>query len=131
VPFELSGIPLESHEQMPEAIEPLKFEGDQPVTVEFVEFKGSGDSKEIVLRVTNHTNKDLSRVQLQLNYYDASNKKLDDSPHGHSAGPSSVAAGSTEDIEVSTFFMPDGTDSVRVDVNSAYFADATEWEAQR
>ena len=131
VPFELGDIALESHEQMPEAIEPLKFEGDQPVTVEFVEFKGSGDSKEIVLRVINHANKDLSAVHLQLNYYDASDKKLDDSPHSHSSGRSFVTAGGTEDIEVSTFFMPDDTKSVRVDVKSAYFADATEWEPQR
>ncbi|MBC8870065.1 MAG: hypothetical protein H8E44_11640 [Planctomycetes bacterium] len=130
VPFELSGIPLESHEQMPEAIEPLKFEGDEPITVEFVEFKGSGDSKMIVLRVANHTNKDLSTLHLQLNYYDASDKKLDDSPHGHSAGRSFVPSGSTEDIEVSTFFMPDGTKSIRVDVKSASFADATEWEGE-
>jgi hypothetical protein len=130
VPFELSGIALESHGQMPEAIEPLKFEGDQPVTVEFVEFKGSGDSKKIVLRVTNHANKDLATVHLQLNYYDAADKKLDDSPHGHSRGRSFVAAGGTEDIEVSTFFMPDDTESIRVDVKSASFADATEWEGQ-
>jgi len=129
VPFELGGIALESHEQMPETIEPLKFEGDQPVTVEFVEFKGSGDSKEIVLRVANQTNKDLSAVHLRLNYYDASDEKLDDSPHGHSWGERSfVSAGGTEDIEVSTFFMPDNTDSIRVDVKSASFADATEWE---
>ncbi len=129
VPFELSGIPLESYEQMPEAIEPLKFEGDAPITVEFVEFKGSGDSQKIVLRVANHTNKDLAVVHLQLNYYDASDKKLDDSPHGHSRGRSFVSAGGTEDIEVSTFFMPDNTKSIRVDVKSASFADATEWEA--
>lgn len=128
VPFELGGIALESHGQMPEAIEPLKFEGDQPITVEFVEFKGSGDSKEIVLRVANHTNKDLAMVHLQLNYFDASDNKLDDSPHGHSGGRSFVAAGDTEDIEVSTFFMPDNTESIRVDVKSATFADATEWE---
>jgi hypothetical protein len=131
LPFELGGIPLESHEQMPEAIDPLKFEGDEPITVEFVEFKGSGDSKEIVLRVANHANKDLSSLHLRLNYYDASGKKLDDSPHGHSAGRSFVPAGGREDIEVSTFFMPDDTNSVRVDVTSASFADATEWEGQR
>jgi hypothetical protein len=28
-------------------------------------------------------------------------------------------------------FMPDNTNSIRVDVKSARFADATEWEAQR
>jgi len=130
VPFELSGIALESHEQMPETIEPLEFEGDQPITVEFVEFKGSGDSKKIVLRVTNHTNKGLSAVHLQLNYYDDAEKKLDDSPHGREGGPSFVSAGDAKDIEASTFFMPDGTKSIRVDVKSASFADATEWQPQ-
>lgn len=132
VPFELVGIALESHGQMPEAIEPLKFEGDAPITVEFVEFKGSGDSQKIVLRVSNHTNKDLSEVFLQLNYYDASDKKLDDSPHSHMWGGTSFpAAGGTDDIEASTFFMPDNTKSIRVDVQTASFADATEWEATR
>jgi hypothetical protein len=131
LPFELGGIPLESHGQMPEAIEPLKFEGDEPIVVEFVEFKGSGDSKKIVLRVINDTNKDLASLYMRLNYYDASDKKLDDSPHSHSAGRSFVPAGGTEDIEAMTFLMPDETRSVRVEVISASFADATEWEGQR
>jgi len=131
LPFELGGIPLESHEQMPEEIQPLKFDGDEPVAVEFAGFRGSGDARQIVLRVTNHANKDLASLDLRLNYYDASDKKLDDSPHVHSGGPSFVAAGGTEEIEVSTFFMPDETKSIRVDVTSADFADATKWEADR
>lgn len=128
-PFELGQITLTKSDQMPEAVPELKFEGDTPVTISFDGFEGSGRNKQIKLTATNHANLPVSMMGLKLEYLDGDGKVIDDSPHGHGGQREMIPAGESMELQVSSFFMPEGTNSVRVTTRTAQFADNSVWNA--
>ena len=131
LPFEITKIPLPQADQMPESIEPLSFEGDVPITIEFVRVQGEGNERRVVYKMTNNTNKGLESLHLQQEYLDAGGEVLDDFPHSQSGYGEMVAAGASEEIEVSAFFMPEETKTVRAAVETARFVDASLWELEQ
>lgn len=130
LPFEIAGIPLLLADQMPEIIEPLTFDGDVPLSIEFVRIEGEGDDRKVVYNFSNRSNKDLQMVNLQQYYLDADGNVLDDFPYSHSGFGTMPSAGETQEQTVSAFFMPEETKAVRAELQSARFVDASRWEKE-
>lgn len=142
-PFEIRNIPLEHYSEMPEALEDLAFAGhDAPVTVEFLEIREDPNSPEfmpdkVVVRVTNHSNKDALSVQMQSMYLDGQGTELESFPNTL-AGKFNldhqepvVEQGTTTEVETTPYFMPDETKTVRIVLQSVGFIDGTTWRSQR
>ncbi|MEK7793464.1 MAG: hypothetical protein AAB353_02995 [Candidatus Hydrogenedentota bacterium] len=137
-PFELKEIAVPNHDQMPEKIEELSFEGhDAPISVEFVKFLNDDtDFREILVRVTNHANKDAIDVSCNMVYLDRAGDEIDDFPGSLSGefgadGQLPVAAASaTSEVEATAFSAPEKTKKVRVDVQRIQFSDGSTWEAE-
>jgi hypothetical protein len=131
--FELTGVPLRHHAEMPEKLLELAFEGDAPVTVEFLRIsKADADFPEIELRIRNVSNKNADHVSVDLRYLDASKAELGTfqptlTGSFGSDGFKPFAAGAEEVQETTAFFMPEGTVSVDVSVSGVEFSDATTW----
>ncbi len=124
-PFAFGEIPILNHAEMPEKLTELSFEGDAPVTLEFLEFTGEGGFKKLKLKMTNHANKEASSLYLNIDYLDAAGKKLKD----HSTNYGGVMpAGEKKEIEVAAFFMPEETKSVTTLIKRVGFSDATQWK---
>ncbi len=128
-PFELTGIPLQHAHEMPETIEPLTFTGDAPVTLTYLRTQEGDFQSEYVIEVANHSNKDLSFMEINIHYLDAQGAELDWFPHPEMGFPV-VAANETTEIEVSTFFAPEGTASIRPELREVRAADATTWKLE-
>lgn len=124
-PFSFSDIPIPNHTEMPEKLAELTFEGDVPVTLEFLEFTGEKGFRKNRFRLTNHSNKEVSSLYLNIDYLDESGKKLKD--HATNYG-GVMPAGEKQEIEVAAFFMPEETKSVSVQIRQIHFSDATEWK---
>ncbi|MEQ9410356.1 MAG: hypothetical protein RIK87_21655 [Fuerstiella sp.] len=128
--FTIPEIPLPSHEEMPEQLTDLMFEGSTPLSIEFTSLGDEQGFRKISLRVTNHSNKDIHMVQMKLDYLGSDGAVLKDWSASEAGNRVLVAAGQSADIEVTGFFMPDETTSVRAIPESIEFADATEWLAE-
>ena len=139
-PFELSGVALGRHEEMPASLEPLSYEGELPVVVEFLGFGSSGEGvPEMSIRLTNASNKDATRVVTEVVYLDAGGRAIGAFPHTWqlprregeaSSGRSSrfvVARGMALEQVRPARFMPRKTVGVRIDVKEIEFSDATRW----
>lgn len=129
-------IPLSRFAEMPEALEEIEF-GDHPVpvTVEFLEFTDSDpDFPKVRLGLTNHSNKDAADISATFYYLDASGAEMKDFPHtlqgefGFDGHAPAVKKGSKSKLEVTAFFMPEGTKSIRIEVTEIEFSDATTWK---
>lgn len=138
-PFELTSIPLPSHEQMPEKIEPLTFgDRDCPVVLGFRAIDRRNDQfPELGFEVVSHANKDAVTIHAQLFYLDSSGKQLEEFSatftgafDGMTMGPA-VSAGATAVTKTTGFFMPDGAKSVRPRVDRVEFVDGTVWTRER
>jgi hypothetical protein len=135
-PFELQEIPLVKHEQMPERLEPLKFSGEVPADIEFLEFATNQfNFKEVRFRVSNRANKNIRMMELEVAGLDAAGKELekfnhehlpDDAIGGERAWQIAPANGSAS-IAVSAFFLPEETSQVQAKVLRMEFTDATQW----
>jgi len=124
-PFSFSDIAIPNHAQMPEKLAELSFDGDAPVTLEFLEFTGQEEFKKLKFRLTNHSNKEASTLYLNFDYLDGAGKKLKD--HTTNFG-GVMPAGEEKEIEVAAFFMPEETKSVKTMIKQGGFSDATKWK---
>ena len=124
-PFSFSDIAIPNHAQMPENLAELTFDGDAPVTLEFLEFTGQEEFKKLKFRLTNHSNKEASTLYLNFDYLDGAGKKLKD--HTTNFG-GVMPAGEEKEIEVAAFFMPEETKSVKTMIKQVGFSDATKWK---
>ncbi len=137
--FELAGVPLDDHDQMPAEIEELDFGAEEaPIACEFIEIGGEEGFRTVLVDATNHANKDLRELHVQLKFLDDAGEVLDDSSTMHSGDsgfdvgpPVAIRAGQSEQIELTAFFMPEETKSVNIRVERAVFCDATSWEADQ
>lgn len=127
--FNFSAVPVPNHNAMPEQLAELKFEGDAPVSLKFDSITGEENFRDVKFHVTNHANKDAHLLQLSLIYLDEQGKELKKSPVSH--GQDKILAGQETDIEVSAFFMPENTKTVKAELKSVEFTDASEWKAKR
>jgi hypothetical protein len=145
-PIELKNIPLNHHAEMPEKLETLLFAGhDAPVTVEFIEIRKDPNfppehaPENILVRVTNHSNKNAHSIRCQLVYLDEQGSEVE----RFSAPPTTltgkvtqdgiqpvVARNATEEVETTAFFMPGQTKNVRVDLQGVEFIDGTTWRSE-
>jgi len=135
-PIEFSDVPLARFAEMPEKLEPLEFGShDGPLECEFVKITGKEGFRQVLVRVTNHSNKDAGNLTVKLEFLDADGNKLEetDSTQGGNmgspgGGPTfTVRAGLSREMEFVAFFMPEETKSVRIAVKEVHFADATTW----
>ena len=131
-PFELSDIPLHLASQQPVELPPLEF-GDRPapITVEVLEIVRDSAISKVTARVTNHANRDIEQMELELQYVDSSGKTLKsqtdrESGFGNPAKPL-VAAESEATLELTAFFMPDETTQVVPKLKMLRFSNYTEW----
>ena len=127
--YEIPSVPLPSFAEMPEVLEDLKINGDSPATIEVLNIGGNEQFKKLQVKTTNHTNKEIYRLDLKLEYLDPDGKVLKDWPGNHQSQQNRVLVdveGSAE-FELTAFFMPDEATSARVSVKQIEFADGTEW----
>lgn len=127
--FRLDDIPIPNHSAMPEKLAELKFEGEAPVTVKYDSITGEENFRNVKFRVTNHANKDIESISMELAYLDENGKELKDFPTTHQGNV--IPANGSADIKVTAFFMPEGTSSVKSTLKSVEFTDATRWKAPR
>lgn len=126
--FSFEGLPVPNHAEMPEKLAELTFEGPQPVSLEFVRIDREDGFPEAVFNVRNQANKDAASLSIRLVYLDADGKELDDTTSSYNE--SAIPVGETTEIGLTAFFMPDETQSVRAELTSAEFTDATLWQPQ-
>ena len=127
--FAIPEIPLASFAEMPETIEPLKFEGEAPVTFEFVKFDGSADERMMFFKVTNHTNKPMESLEMKLEFRDADGKTIEKMPYmlGYGIDPV-IDVGETKQLDFSASLMPEGTKSAMMTIERLSCYDATTWK---
>ena len=136
-PFELVDIPLTKFSEQPEAMAELSFQGDSPVTFEFVAFQERDtDFPKVTVTTHNHTNKDIQSVQCKFLYLDSLDNQIKDSytsmqPAQFSMEPTPmVVAGQHQTADQPAFFMPKETTAVRFELQGIEFMDGTTWESQ-
>jgi hypothetical protein len=139
--FQFEDLPLASAARMPEKLTRADFPGhDTPVTVEFLRTMKDGFITKAQLRLTNHADRAIRSVNLQLDYHDAAGKRVGgwknvqhDAPAKEERKelPLLVAANGTATIEVQAPFLPGNTSTIKVVPTRVTFADATEWVAEK
>lgn len=127
-PFSMKGIAIPNAAQMPEKLAELLFEGDSPVTLEFVKVGGDGQFKKAHFKATNHSNKATESLVFLMKYLDADGKVLKDTRTSHSRDD--MKAGETVELEATAFFMPEETKSVSATLIEVNFTDASTWKPQ-
>jgi hypothetical protein len=134
-PFAIEGIALPRAHEAPAEIPRLSFAGHgAPVEARFVEIRaGQPGFPQVVLALSNHSNKDAETITARFEYLSAAGALLEDFPHTLSApvtfdGRSPLLASRrSAEHETTAFFMPENTATVRVTVDSVEFMDATKW----
>jgi hypothetical protein len=141
--FDLNDIPLTSHSKMPVKIEPAKFSGhNAPVSLEFVKIAGKENFRKVQFKAVNLSDKGIDSIDMNLVFLDAGGKKLKDFPSGYrgetqfgSSGQQkqepAVKKKATKQIEVTAFFMPKETKSVKAELKKVRFVDAETWKADK
>jgi hypothetical protein len=134
----LKEIPVPNAGQRPLKLAPLQFTGDAPVSLESLGFSKDRNFAKVKLRVKNHSNKDIRRVEMRLHYLDAAGKELkswpaqaDGSFNSRGGRQPVVKEKGTADLEVTAFFMPEGTKRVTAELQEVECADATGWKAKK
>jgi hypothetical protein len=128
-PFELTGVALQHAHEMPESIEPLTFEGESPVTLTYLRTaKDDFDNEVFIVEAVNHSNKDLSFLQIDVVFLDSNGAELGTFPHSQNGFPA-VEANGTAEIEISKFFAAEGTVSIRPSLVEVRSMDALTWKA--
>ncbi|MCH7989898.1 MAG: hypothetical protein IID46_12215, partial [Planctomycetes bacterium] len=133
-------VVVPSVEKKPMILSPAKFPGhDTPISLEFVKITGEENFREVQFKAINHSDKGIESFEMTLVFLDAGGKKLKDFPSSYSSptqfGPDgqqtrepAVKKKATKQFEVTAFFMPEETKSVRADLRSVRFVDAETWE---
>ncbi|MCH7687068.1 MAG: hypothetical protein IH899_10375, partial [Planctomycetes bacterium] len=141
--FAFNDIPLASYAKMPVKISPAKFPGhNTPVSLEFVKITGKENFRKVQFKVVNHSDKGIDSINMKLVFLDTGGKKLKDFPSGYRGptqiGPNgqrvqkpAVNKNATKQIEVTAFFMPKETKSVKAELRKVRFVDAETWKADR
>jgi hypothetical protein len=134
----LKDIPVPDADQRPARLAPLQFTGDAPVTLETLGISKDGNFAKVKLRVKNHSNKDIRRLDMRLHYLDAAGKELkswsaqaDGSFNPLGGRKPVVGQKGTAEVEVTAFFMPEGTKRVKAVLQEVECADATSWKAKK
>ena len=127
-PYEIKDIVIPNSAQMPERLAELEIEGESPVTLKFVRLAGDKDFRKVLFRVTNHTNKLVEEIDLEVKYLNASGKVLKET---RSSLRDEVPAGDELECEVNAFFMPKETTAVAATVSKITFADASVWQKSK
>lgn len=133
-PFELSKLPLSSYEQQPYEPLDLVFDGLAPLSVSFDGWEARQDDHgDVRLELVNASNKAVESALVRFVYLDADERVLGDFPHALSGshafdGPEPLVAeaGRTSGA-YAAFFLPEGTRSLRVEVERIEFQDASVW----
>jgi len=133
--FVLRDVPLSRFAEQPAELEPLRFEGDAPLGVDFVRFtdRSNPDFVKVELALRSRANKVATQASVRFLYEDAAGTQVKDFPHTltGSFGPDGqeplAEPGASGRIEVTAFFMPPETRSLRVRLDSVEFADGTTW----
>lgn len=136
-PVTLRNISVPNHEQMPDKLMELSFEGDQPVKLEFKRVSGSGNFRDIEVTVTNKSNKTVTNLTVLSKFLDAEGKTppLKKTRFGSEESSSTTNAictlspGMTREIELAAFDMPEATESASLELKHVGFSDATLWDA--
>jgi hypothetical protein len=138
-PFELNQIPLQHFKEMPVEIEELEFgDNEAPLTVTFERFiDKSPEFNRILVKIENHSNKDVTHAFIQFEYKDEQGKTLKEASTGISGAfnqdgqlPLAIAGGSTRQ-ETTAFYMPENTHTMGIKLNRADFIDGTEWDGMK
>ena len=127
-PYEIKDIVIPNSAQMPERLAELEIEGESPVTLKFVKLAGDKNFREVIFRVTNHTNKLVEEIDLEVKYLNASGKVLKET---RSSLGDEVPAGDELECEFNAFFMPKETTAVEATVSKITFADASVWQESK
>jgi hypothetical protein len=138
-PVTLRNISVPNHEQMPERLKELSFEGDQPVTLEFKRVSGSDNFRKLDVAVSNKSNKTVIRMSVQCKYLDADGKALPTwlqsrnperypDPTSMKEENCTLGPGMTREIEIGGFGMPETTESASYELRFVEFSDATLWQ---
>lgn len=104
---------------------PEKPASGAPVALEFIGLVGQGDRMEANMRIFNFSDKPVTRINMTLDYLDATGKKLKDFPWGQS-GPSLVGPKEYKDKEMGAF-IPAETKKVTATVKDVEFGDGSKW----
>lgn len=123
--FAIRDLPVPNHEQMPEALTELTFDGATPLTLEYVKLAGNENFRQAVFKASNHSNKEIRNVSLMMHFLDSDGKELAKNSSFYTGD--AIPAGGELEIQAAAFFMPDGTESIRGSIELVEFADASEW----
>jgi hypothetical protein len=105
--------------------------------VESLGLNRSENFSKVQLRATNHSNKDVRKLEFRLDYLDAQGQKLDDWPGtysgeaslGDQAPPIAVRSAQRAEFELQAHFAPEETKSVKARLVRVVCADGTVWTA--
>ena len=136
IPFSVKSLALPSPELMPEALPPLEHPGfDEPVSLEFVELDRSDPYfAKARIRIASHSNKDISRIEAKFVYLDDQKNEINEFPHRLEGAETPegqelyVAAGQTEEKQVTAFFIPENMAGATFRIDRVEFMDASVWE---
>ena len=136
IPFSVKSLALPSPELMPETLPPLEHPGfDKPVSLEFVEMDRSDPYfAKARIRLVNHSNKDISRIEAKFVYLDDRENEINEFPHQMEGAETLegrelfVAEGQTAEKRVTAFFLPENTADVAFRIDRVEFMDASVWE---
>lgn len=136
--FNVSDIPLEHFAEQPARLEPLAFSGSAPVAVEFVGFGDRSDPSfpKVLVTVSSQCNLEATDSTVTFEYIDASGTVLKDFPHNLTGeftfeGTAPLAlVDQTSQLEITAFFMPEETVSIRTRVEAVKFVNGTTWERE-
>lgn len=126
-PYAFSDIAVPNSDQMPTSLPALAFDGDAPVSLEFLRIGGENGFRRVIVKVTNLSNKDMHSAAMGLAFKDASGKVLKKT---ESHCGDMVEAGKSKESEVIAFFMPEETQSVDATLKAVTFADAAGWQVK-
>lgn len=136
--FQVKDIALAHFAEQPAQLEALAFDGATPIEVKFVGFADRSDVnfQTVNVSVSNSSNLVVQDASATFEYLDASGTLLKDFPHNLAGepsfeGPSSLAqVGASSQLEVTAFFMPAETTTVRVRVDEVNFVNGTNWKRE-
>lgn len=126
-PFVFPATQLSYYQDMPEALPKLSFEGDTPVSFEFLDVVEQNGSRTARVRWTNHSNKDIHAVRANVEYLDAAGTVLSERETGPTGNHIALYYGESEDTILFGGGLPEGTESIRVTLRNLVFGDMTEW----
>jgi len=136
-PVTIRNISVPNHEQMPERLKELSFQGDQPVTLKFKQISGSANFRDIEAFVSNKSNKTVSNLTVLCKYLDADGKtppvektRFGSTQTSLTSGVTcTLGPGKTREIEIAAFDLPEATKSASFELMEVEFSDSTLWVA--